>query len=151
MYPIWPLKFCISMVFNFSWDGCNTQEKKKSKIMEKFFFLGGGGGGGVGANKVHYGRCAMGYIHILCVKRKLFSSKKEHRLHHHSCRKHKRLHHLFFLLPLVPCASSSVTRVSRSPLLAITMKKSKCLRRGERVGRERMWRQVFSPCGHGMN
>ena len=129
MYLIWPPKFCISMVFNFSWDGCNTQEKKKSKIMEKFL-----GGGGVGANKVHYGRCAMGYIHILCVKRKLFSSKKEHRLHHHSCRKHKRLHHLFFFLPLVPCASSSVTRVSRSPLLAITMKKSKCLRRGRGWG-----------------
>ena len=30
----------------------------------------------MGANKVHYGRCAMGYIHILCVKRKLFSFKK---------------------------------------------------------------------------
>ena len=24
---IWPPKFCISMVFNFSWDGCNTQGK----------------------------------------------------------------------------------------------------------------------------
>ena len=23
-------KFCISIVFNFSWDGCNTQEKSKT-------------------------------------------------------------------------------------------------------------------------
>ena len=25
--PYLPPKFCISIVFNFSWDGCNTQEK----------------------------------------------------------------------------------------------------------------------------
>ena len=45
-------KICISSVFNFSWDGCNTQKK----VMQ--FFLGGGGGGG--ANKMNYGRCASG-------------------------------------------------------------------------------------------
>ena len=27
MHLICPPKFCISIVFNFSWDGCNTQEK----------------------------------------------------------------------------------------------------------------------------
>ena len=27
MHLICPQKFCISIVFNFSWDGCNTQEK----------------------------------------------------------------------------------------------------------------------------
>ena len=27
MHHIWPPKFCISVVFNFSWYGCNTQEK----------------------------------------------------------------------------------------------------------------------------
>ena len=27
MHLICPSKFCISIVFNFSWDGCNTQEK----------------------------------------------------------------------------------------------------------------------------
>ena len=36
-----PPKFCISVVLNFSWDHCNTQEKLKTKIMQSF--LGGGG------------------------------------------------------------------------------------------------------------
>ena len=89
----------------------------------------------------------VAYIHILCVKRKLFSSKKENRLQNHYRLGNREVQFLpkteaasplFFLLPSVPCASSPVTRVSRSPLLAITMKKSKCLRRGERVGRERV-------------
>ena len=39
-----------SYVFNFFWDGCNTQEKKKNKGYAKFWR----------ANKVHYGRCASG-------------------------------------------------------------------------------------------
>ena len=81
-------------------------------------------------------------IHILCLKRKLFSSKKENRPQHHFRLGNREVQFLpktaaspfFFLLPLVPCASSPVTRVSRSPLLAITTKKSKCLRRGKRVG-----------------
>ena len=53
MHLICPPKFCRSSSFNFSWDGCNTQEKRKTKVMQFFF------GGGVG-NKVHYGRCARG-------------------------------------------------------------------------------------------
>ena len=34
MYHICPPKFCISIVFNFYWDGCNTQEKWKTKVMQ---------------------------------------------------------------------------------------------------------------------
>ena len=50
MHLICPPKFCISIIFNFSWDGCNIQEKWKTtwKVMQNFG----------GANKVHYGRCA---------------------------------------------------------------------------------------------
>ena len=58
MHLICPPKFCISFVFNFFWDGCNTQEKWKTKVRQKFF-LGRLGGGG--ANQVHYGRrCGSG-------------------------------------------------------------------------------------------
>ena len=31
-----PSQFCIIIVFNFSWDGCNTQEKWKTKVMQNF-------------------------------------------------------------------------------------------------------------------
>ena len=34
LHLICPQKFCISTVFNFSWDGCNTQEKWKTKVMQ---------------------------------------------------------------------------------------------------------------------
>ena len=46
---ICPPKFSISIVFNFSWDGCNTQEKWKTEVMQN-----------LGANKVHYGKCGSG-------------------------------------------------------------------------------------------
>ena len=36
------LKFWISIVFNFSWDGCNTQEKWKTKVMQHIFWEGRG-------------------------------------------------------------------------------------------------------------
>ena len=37
MHLFCPLKkFCISIVFNFSWDGCDTQEKWKTKVMQNF-------------------------------------------------------------------------------------------------------------------
>ena len=49
-----PGKFCLRIVFNSSWDGCNTQEKWKTKVMQFFFF---GGGVGVGVTKVHYRMC----------------------------------------------------------------------------------------------
>ena len=48
--PPSPLQIGISIVCNFSWDGRNTQEKWKTKVMQNFG----------GANKVHYGRCASG-------------------------------------------------------------------------------------------
>ena len=35
---------CTSIVFNFSWDGCNCQEKWKAKVLQFFFFFFGGGG-----------------------------------------------------------------------------------------------------------
>ena len=37
--PSLPPKIAISIVFNFSWDSCNTQEKRKAKVMQNF--LGG--------------------------------------------------------------------------------------------------------------
>ena len=40
MHLICPPKFCISIVFNFSWDSCNSKEKWKTKVMQN---LGGGG------------------------------------------------------------------------------------------------------------
>ena len=97
----------------------------------------------------------MAYIHILCVKRKLFSSKKENRLQHHyrlgsqqvqflpkqepiTEGKQKRLH-LSSSPSLGPLRF--VTSHSRFAfaLLAITMKKSKSWgagRGGEREGVE---------------
>ena len=36
MHLICPRKFCIGIVFYFSWDGCNTQEKWKTKVMQNF-------------------------------------------------------------------------------------------------------------------
>ena len=34
-----PYKFCLTIVFDFSWDDCNTQKKLETMVMEK---LGGG-------------------------------------------------------------------------------------------------------------
>ena len=36
MNLVCPLKFCISIVFSFSWDHCNTQEKWETKVMKNF-------------------------------------------------------------------------------------------------------------------
>ena len=47
-----PKKVCLSIVFSFSWDGCNTQEKWKTKAMQ-IFFLGGG--------RI---RCVMGNVEV---------------------------------------------------------------------------------------
>ena len=41
-------KFCTTIVLDFSWDHCNTQEKLETMVMQN---LGGGGG----VNKLHYG------------------------------------------------------------------------------------------------
>ena len=45
--PCLPPTFCTTIVFDFSWDDCNTQDKLETMVMQNF--------GGV--NKVHYGRC----------------------------------------------------------------------------------------------
>ena len=60
MHLVWPPKFCLSIVFNFSWDGCNTQEKSKTNFMQFFiylFFFGGGVGGGRGEQGVSWEMC----------------------------------------------------------------------------------------------
>ena len=51
--PCLPPKFCITIVLDFFWNDCNTQEKCETMVMQFFFFLGGGGG----VNEVHYGLC----------------------------------------------------------------------------------------------
>ena len=56
MHLVCPPRFCISIVFNFSLDGCNTQGKWKTKITQN---LGGGE-----QNKVHYGKCGSGVLAI---------------------------------------------------------------------------------------
>ena len=33
---VYPPQFCITIVFNFSWDDCNTQEKLETMVMQKF-------------------------------------------------------------------------------------------------------------------
>ena len=63
-----PPKFYITIVFDFSWDNCNTQEKLKQWLCNLFLVVvvlvgGGGGGGGGGAGKVRkvrYGLCEHG-------------------------------------------------------------------------------------------
>ena len=45
MHLVYLQNFGISIVFDFSWDDCNTQEKLKTMVMY-FFWLRGGGGGG---------------------------------------------------------------------------------------------------------
>ena len=49
-------KFCITIVFDFSLDDCNTLEKLNTIIMQNFLFSGGGGG----VNEVLYGLCENG-------------------------------------------------------------------------------------------
>ena len=46
-------QFCITIVFDFSWGDCNTQEKLETMVMLN---LSEGGGG----NKMHYGLCENG-------------------------------------------------------------------------------------------
>ena len=55
MHLVCPPKFCLSIVFNFAWDGFNTQEKWKTKVMQN---LGRG-------NKVHYGKCGSGVYSLI--------------------------------------------------------------------------------------
>ena len=54
-----PAKFCVSIVFNFSWDGCNTPEKRKNETKNKGYAKAGGGG--VGGGQKH---CSMDRVSI---------------------------------------------------------------------------------------
>ena len=54
MHLVYPPKFCISFLFSFSWDGCNTQHKRKTNCYAKF-----GGGGEEGQI-----RCIMGDVQV---------------------------------------------------------------------------------------
>ena len=44
MHPIYPPKACITIVFDFSWNDCNTLVKLETVVMQNF----------LGVNKVHY-------------------------------------------------------------------------------------------------
>ena len=44
MHLVYPLKVSIAVVFDFTWDDCNIQEKLETRAMQNFL-LGGGGGG----------------------------------------------------------------------------------------------------------
>ena len=57
MHLVYPPKFCITIVSNFSRVTQSSQEKLKTTVMHSF--LGGGEreAGVVGVNKVHYGLC----------------------------------------------------------------------------------------------
>ena len=56
MLLVFPAKFCIAIVFDFSSNDCNTQEKLETTMMQTW------GGGGV--NKVHYGLYENGELNI---------------------------------------------------------------------------------------
>ena len=71
-------KVCISIVFSFSWDGCNTQEKWKTKVMQILFFLAGGGG----ADKVRYGKCGSGVLPLGCATGRPCSNRRLEHVHH---------------------------------------------------------------------
>ena len=59
MHLVYPPRLCITIVFDFSWNDCNTQENWKQWL----FKIQGGGGD----DKVHYGLCESGelYWHYL--------------------------------------------------------------------------------------
>ena len=56
--PCLPQKFCVSIVFSFSRESCNTQKKLKTKRLCNCFLWGGGGGGG------QQTRCIMGDVQM---------------------------------------------------------------------------------------
>ena len=44
MHLVYRPKFCITIVFDFSWDDCNTQEKLETMVMQNVFDGKGKGG-----------------------------------------------------------------------------------------------------------
>ena len=55
-------KFCITIVFAFSWDNCDTQEKWKTMVKQ---FILGKGGWGRRVHKEYYKQCENSECHIL--------------------------------------------------------------------------------------
>ena len=51
MHLVYPPKFCITVVSNFSWVLQSSQEKSKTMVMQH-----------LGVNKVHYGLCENGEV-----------------------------------------------------------------------------------------
>ena len=49
MKLVYQPEFCVTIVFDFSWDDCNTQEKLETVVMQNY-----------GVNKLHYGLCENG-------------------------------------------------------------------------------------------
>ena len=62
MHLVYLQNFGITIVFDFSSDDCNTQEKLKTMVM--YFFLVGGAGGGY---NMHYGLGKNGK-YIFCIR-----------------------------------------------------------------------------------
>ena len=87
MHLICPPKFCKSIVFNFSWDGCTTQEKWKTKVMQNLW-----GGEGVGGGHI---RCITGNVQVAC---RAFSLAWPASVQIY-CNKRKRLHKKRVQLP----------------------------------------------------
>ena len=56
-----PHNFCLTTVFDFSWDDCNAQKKLETMVMEK---LGARGGGAT--------RCIVVYVKMVTIKNLLF-------------------------------------------------------------------------------
>ena len=54
--PCLPPKLWITIVLDFSWDDCNTQENLETMVMQDSGKWGWGRGGG-GVNRVHCGLC----------------------------------------------------------------------------------------------
>ena len=63
--PPAPPKFCITIVFDFSWEDCNTQEKWETIGLRKIW----------GVNKIPYGLCENGgYIDRPCIMKEVYST-----------------------------------------------------------------------------
>ena len=59
IHLVYPPKFCISIVFKFSWEDCKYQEKLETMLMQNFFE-------GKGVNKVYYGNGKVVNFVFLC-------------------------------------------------------------------------------------
>ena len=63
MHLIYPQTFCITIVFDFTLDDCNTQEELETSALPFFLFFlffFGGGGWEREVNEVYHGVCENG-------------------------------------------------------------------------------------------